>query len=543
MLSYSVNTTFRSDEIFWSSDYTTDNRQNYYPIETPPEEDRPPYGSNAWPNSNNNYNFLYPTVRPPNNQAPQSKNCEDYIPRSLSPWENGVVWSSSGPFAAGTMLAGLAAGLEPQTVTWSAGLVDNGYGATLAGDLGQTAIMKRRDEPYIGPDGYFNSTICPNEFYMRLIEVVKAFSHLTTAEINGGLDGLLMSLFAHSWERNSEYTLSQIIDMYYSPHGIKVQGSTPLLSACDRYANYYKLIPADKLSDQAYVFGTELKNVLVLTFDETSLRTSIAAAKDKLDIIIKILDQSLNNYGPCKEQRERDGYPVEHLSGYQPSPIDYKMLSSGIADVAVILDSSIVTQEDEFYMLQVAAALANELDIWTTAHKLSGTSARNLASGGSTLELSDGRYGNVIISSQQKGDFTNKAHLACQILQSEFPRLGTVDPAKTLEVTASRLISRAIERQNNEMSAGKALVILMMMFGRIPTGDKKKFNDAVYRIRRNYPSVHLLLATRWAPESEYAPYVLFPSYDIFLLEQYNEELKAESDGRRIAKRIAQIPGI
>lgn len=50
-----------------------------------------------------------------------------------------MVWHYSGPVAAGTMLAGLAAGLQPQSVDWEAGTVANGWAASIAGDLGQTA--------------------------------------------------------------------------------------------------------------------------------------------------------------------------------------------------------------------------------------------------------------------------------------------------------------------------------------------------------------------------------------------------------------------
>ena len=65
----------------------------------------------------------------------------------------GVSWHTSGPVSAGTVLAGLAAGLQPQQVGWQAGQVSNGWAATLAGDLAQTALLKRKGEPYVGPDG------------------------------------------------------------------------------------------------------------------------------------------------------------------------------------------------------------------------------------------------------------------------------------------------------------------------------------------------------------------------------------------------------
>jgi len=37
----------------------------------------------------------------------------------------------------------------------------NEWGATLAGDLAQTALLKRRSQTYIGPDGWFNTSLCP----------------------------------------------------------------------------------------------------------------------------------------------------------------------------------------------------------------------------------------------------------------------------------------------------------------------------------------------------------------------------------------------
>ena len=109
----------------------------------------------------------------------------------------GVVWHTAGPVAAGTALAGLAAGLQPQRVTWAAGTVSNGWAASLAGDLAQTALLKRKDEPYVGPDGFFNSTLCPAEFYLRAEwagSAPAARSHLTVSEINGGLGKLLLKI-------------------------------------------------------------------------------------------------------------------------------------------------------------------------------------------------------------------------------------------------------------------------------------------------------------------------------------------------------------
>ena len=47
---------------------------------------------------------------------------------------------------------------------------------------------------------------------------------------------------------------------------------------------------------------------------------------------------------------------------------------------------------------------------------------------------------------------------------------------------------------------------------------------------------------RNAPKSVFSRFVLFPDHDIIVLSQFDQELLAEADGRKIGKRIAQIPG-
>ncbi len=111
MLSYSVNTTFRSDEIFWASDfgvqgpYAKDVNYNhgggqyvasagrgagtqagqvgyYAPEYYDLRERRPPYGSPAF--------WLDHTERP------KWRDCELSQAKSRSPWEMGVIWSETG---------------------------------------------------------------------------------------------------------------------------------------------------------------------------------------------------------------------------------------------------------------------------------------------------------------------------------------------------------------------------------------------------------------------------------------------------------------
>ena len=127
--------------------------------------------------------------------------------------------------AAGTVITGLAAGLRPQFRMWpsilsssginSARRIDNVYGVTLAADLAQTAMMKKRGQSYTGPDGYFNNSLCPSDFLLTSNIHSNYFSdptftHMTVAEINGGIDGLVLGLHANDWERRTELSLSQV---------------------------------------------------------------------------------------------------------------------------------------------------------------------------------------------------------------------------------------------------------------------------------------------------------------------------------------------
>ena len=159
MLSYTVNTTFRADEIFWDLDYENSNtwigngpntagRYHTSSDEYNNWAQHPPYGSQSATYSKPYY--------------ANAISCDDKVPDSKAPWEMGkfveqieilyllkvayispgVVWSPSGPVAAGTMIAGLAAGLQPQSVSWPNGRVDNGWAASLAGDVAQTALLK-----------------------------------------------------------------------------------------------------------------------------------------------------------------------------------------------------------------------------------------------------------------------------------------------------------------------------------------------------------------------------------------------------------------
>ena len=221
MISYTVNTTFREEELLYNID------PPYGPWQRPPFNPAEGY-QNDYPipprhfDKKNTGVIRKDIVYNPAN--PLVYNCDERVPHSLNPVEMGVIWTRAGPVASGAVIAGLAAGLRPQFRMWPSFLtssvnfarrIDNVYGVTLAADLAQTALLKKRGQSYTGPDGYFNTSLCPADFLLTSDIPSNSFNdptftHLTIAEINGGIDGLILGLHANDWERRSELSLSQV---------------------------------------------------------------------------------------------------------------------------------------------------------------------------------------------------------------------------------------------------------------------------------------------------------------------------------------------
>jgi hypothetical protein len=152
---------------------------------------------------------------------------------SACPVENGVISSRWGAVAAGPLITGLAAGLEPQQVQARELLalsrsgqyrarqqgpltVDNRFAATLAGDLGEVALLQgpiATGSPQVGAPGAWNSSAIPRWFFLSQRERLEH----TDAEIRGGLDGLILADGIAEWRRQApNLRLSQVLDMYYS---------------------------------------------------------------------------------------------------------------------------------------------------------------------------------------------------------------------------------------------------------------------------------------------------------------------------------------
>ncbi|XP_064111839.1 uncharacterized protein LOC135219208 isoform X1 [Macrobrachium nipponense] len=186
------------------------------------------------------------------------------------PIENGVILSSSGPIALGTLLAGISTTLSGSEQTIASVLGENVvsympdemkakrlnplYVATLAGDIGQTALKASnspsRVKAFLGPRGKFsNSTAAPKLFTLEegndgLI------IYLTRSEIFAGIDAMLITQYMNS-ASSSRVKLSQILRMYYSDRGLP---NLPTYKACNRMDAYNTIRDDTKTKEQVLNF-------------------------------------------------------------------------------------------------------------------------------------------------------------------------------------------------------------------------------------------------------------------------------------------------
>lgn len=219
----------------------------------------------------------------------------DGTPNSISqcPVENGVLHSPWGSFAAGTALAGIAAGLAPQTITvrelvgndqmgqyklarqTTGSTVDNRYAATLSGDVSESVIRQATNPTIqVGAAGAWNNTAVPHWYFLSQRDRLEQ----TDAEIRAGIDGLLLGLRIFQWHTQvTGLRLSQVLDMYYSQRGMfgmeQIAGSDTSIRACNR-RNMFSTIPIETLRQQSIAFTAvldgEMPSTVTLTPNSTT---------------------------------------------------------------------------------------------------------------------------------------------------------------------------------------------------------------------------------------------------------------------------------
>lgn len=252
----------------------------YYPLEL--EFDDGPF------NKNPNINPKNDSKNPNGNKYGKNfvdygynnNNNNGYGPNQISscPVENGVIRTPYGTVSAGTVIAGIAAGLAYQNINLQQLLqlsrrgrlgnfqqltsytIDNRFAATLAGDLAEVALVQvptSQNGVTIGANGGWNNTAYPEWYFLQQNSDLE----MTDAEIRGGLDGLILAMNVQSWKsQTSNLRLSQVLRMYYSSNG--VLGTN--IMACNRKQLFSTYAPTQTLQDQTAAFAQLLDREMQL---------------------------------------------------------------------------------------------------------------------------------------------------------------------------------------------------------------------------------------------------------------------------------------
>ncbi|KAL5279041.1 hypothetical protein ACFFRR_003579 [Megaselia abdita] len=252
-----------------------------------------------------------------------SKTGKVYVVRnkiSQCPLEMGTIRTPQfGTVSPGTVIASIAAGLQPQKVSineflslvdseiedsplmFNSGKLDNTFAANLAGDLAEVCVFQ---SPYygrnvsVGTSGFWNHTDYPVKRYLEENNVLNWA--ITDAEILGGIDGMAIGSNIRGWVYKVQMLrLSEVLEMYYSIKGVpnlsveqgrewnrntmnnSNQFDSMSESGCDRMKSLGR-INRDKLKEQTYNFAQTLQQFsTTVNADQDLLRSACDAAVDK----------------------------------------------------------------------------------------------------------------------------------------------------------------------------------------------------------------------------------------------------------------------
>uniref|UniRef100_A0A1B6D0F0 Uncharacterized protein n=1 Tax=Clastoptera arizonana TaxID=38151 RepID=A0A1B6D0F0_9HEMI len=209
---------------------------------------------------------------------------DTYTDTALSscPIENGVIYTKYGSVKIGMVLAGIAAGLQSQTVsqnnlfqlaargktykrpsTMLRGLttftstpsVSNRWVATLSGEIAELSLLQgpiNQQSMRVGLSGGWNDTLVPRYYFLS----EQSRDALTDTDIRGAVDGLLMATNIQNW-RNvaSTLKLSQLLDMYYSDRGV----FDKTIRACQRQDRFSTIAPTTTMLQESIAFSEVLQ--------------------------------------------------------------------------------------------------------------------------------------------------------------------------------------------------------------------------------------------------------------------------------------------
>lgn len=123
----------------------------------------------------------------------------------------------------------------------------------LTGDLAEVILMQGpindKDEKLsVGADGNWNSSAMPRWYFLTSNSKLQ----FTTAEIRGDIDGLILAREIEAlYSKVPKLRLSQILDLYYSSHGL----FNSTIRACNRKTLFQTAIPKQTMFKQVILYN------------------------------------------------------------------------------------------------------------------------------------------------------------------------------------------------------------------------------------------------------------------------------------------------
>ncbi|CAH0390255.1 unnamed protein product [Bemisia tabaci] len=441
---------------------------------------------------------------------------------STCPTENGVLFSKYGAYKAGMVIAGIAAGLQPQNVTLGNVLssrepfggrgtsslyqqqrpgsvyrsqqqyglsIDNRWAATVAGEVALMVLLKTPTglpSMRVGLSGGWNDTCVPKWYFLR----EPYHETITDTQVRGSVDGIVLAYKMNDITRiDNTIKLSQILDMYYSEQGV----FDSLINAGNRAQLFASLAPPSYVQDQSFNFALSLN---------PELPSSVSFADNNIistatQTVASSFSGYLANLSPRSQQQ-----------GYRTGP-----QTESVVDLYLVLDFMWEFLEAR----RILTYLVDQFDI-------SPQSSR--------FFLVNGRDGNIVINATYSCldfhlNFTENAYRA---QPTGYDQLRVL-----MELRQHFKWRMDVDRISNQ-GGGPPRVVLFMPHVTSVTYDKDR--DDLWSItedfRRNLPDVHFI--TTGAKDG--SGLSLYDDYkDVFTL--YLADLRGSVEP--IVNRINQMP--
>ncbi|XP_068217103.1 uncharacterized protein [Palaemon carinicauda] len=446
------------------------------------------------------------------------------------PIENGVILSSYGPIALGTLLAGISTTLGGSEQTIASVLGENHvaympdemkvkrlnplYIATLSGDIGQTAL-KASDSPsnlksFVGPYGKFsNSTAAPKLFTLKDGND-GVVTYLTRAEIFAGIDAMVINKYLSS-SSTSRVKLSQTLRMYYSDRGLP---NLPNFKACNRMEAYNSVRDDAKTKEQALNFMYAFAHYNMFA------RQYIEENKDHFDDIESYYTRSLNDaWSPFTSFVESYNYEdYDRCTAYNKDQVKCE----STVDLVVVYNSEggvSDSQAQREYITLLAQKIGvgqdrsrlGVLDANKNDWLMPVTNVSNVADLGANFTLDSQKFGS---------------------------RGSSADMMKILETLAYYYM----EFYNNTLSSGQnatasSQVVVWNVARSAPDFNNEDNLKLIRDFHLEFPNVYFLLVGN--NQADYVNVLHDRENDFFKINLQNTEETAS----KIAQRVCQIPSV